>query len=208
MIAKRPTLALAALVAALVLVHGLLLAWLAGGLFQRRFRQDAVGFAALSARPVVDAYQRYHGSGYYKFQELVRGVMRANPELLRLSLLDVGGAVLFDSGELDRPGQRLPAPPVAPPVLAAARGLTVWARTSRDPALGPVLEIVVPHVDEWGRHRYSLRCQVRCRYWNEDQALYWPRAWLAGLACAALGIAAALALAARPGDPTGHSTRA
>lgn len=117
----------------------------------------AVAFGTLAVAPLASAYDAYAASGRPKFREVARRLLALNPEVTSLVLYDVLGAVRFDSRELSGPGVLPVARPAATgELLELVRGLEV--------ASGPVLDeegrrrfrVVVPHVEEWGRRRYTL----------------------------------------------------
>ena len=191
---KRMIIWLSLLVLALIVVHDLVLVLLSAGLFREKFNQDAFGYARMSARPVAEAYERYYQSGYYKFRELIGDAMRMNPDLMRLSLIDVNGTVLFDSRELAEGKATRPAAAAPPDILDAVKGLTLTCRVAGDETGNSVLDIVVPYVEEWGRHRYSVRYQIRYRSWGDARSRLWLRLFLAGIISFVLGACAAVPL--------------
>lgn len=194
---KRLIMVLCALVLALIMVHDLMLVLLSAGLFREKYNQDAFGYARMNARPVTEAYERYYRSGYYKFRELIGDVMTMNPDLLRLTLIDVNGTVLFDSREFDEGRTTRPSEPVQPELLAMVKGLTISGKVAGDEAGNSILDIVVPYVEEWGRHRYSVRYQIRYRSWGHPRSRLWLRLVLSGAISFILGAGAAVLLARR-----------
>ena len=172
----------------LILVHELLVMALAAGIFSRKYHQDAFGYARMSVRPVAEAYARYHDCGYYKFKELVTDVMRMNPDLSRLSLVDVAGRVLFDSREFEA---GLPAKPETisqPELLLAVKSMDLSCRMTRDERGQACMDIVAPYIEEWGQHRLSARYQIRYYSWGDQQSSFWARMMLAGLISFVLGL--------------------
>jgi signal transduction histidine kinase len=162
----RFALAISALVAFVLVANGLVLA-----LANRRHLRDDLerrgdAYARLAVGPVCAAYETYYASGYSKFRELLLETMRLNPDLSRLAIYDTGGRLLFDSSELR--GERLaPAPRAAPPRADAAlgqaiRGLaaTSWTVAERPGGSAPARIVVMPFVEEWGRHRYSVVFEI------------------------------------------------
>lgn len=182
-------------VALLVLQHLLMVAF-TGPARQRQHSQDAFGFARMSARTVAEAYDSYYASGYYKFRELVGDVMRMNPDLRGLSLIDVEGRVLFDSREFDQGKPPAPAKIESTELLAAVKGLELSCRMARGEDGQGLLDITVPYLEEWGRHRVSVRYLVAYRPWGEQWRKIWGRIWMAGLVSLIVG-AAVIFLACR-----------
>ncbi len=180
--------------ALLVLQHLLMVAF-TGPARQRRHSQDAFGFARMSARTVAEAYDSYYASGYYKFRELVGDVMRMNPDLKGLSLIDVEGRILFDSREFEEGKPSVQSKLDGPDLLAAVKGLELSCRMAKHED-GQSLDIVVPYLEEWGRHRVSVRYLIAYRPWGEQWRQIWGRIWLAGLVSLLIG-AAVIFLACR-----------
>jgi len=181
----------------LLLVHNLLIAFLTMDIFKRRFSQDAFSYAKMSARSVAEAYENYYASGYYKFRELVGDVMRINPDLSRLYLINVEGTVLFDSQEFSDGKLSRPQALSDPDMLLAVKGLDITCKMVKGADGKNYLDIIVPYLEEWGRHRVSVRYLVRYRSWGEEQMSLWLRIVLAGVISLGLGAAAIVAASAR-----------
>lgn len=181
----------------LMLLQHLLIASFAGSAVRSQQSRDAFGFARISARTVVEAYDSYYASGYYKFREMVADVMRMNPELEALSLIDVEGRVLFDSREFAEGKPDRPASLDSPEMLAAVKGLDITCRMARGSDGSGRLDIVVPYLEEWGRHRVSVRYLMAYRTWGERWLGLWKRILLAGLVSLVLGAAVIVLACAR-----------
>ena len=174
----------------LLLVHHLLILVFTGPALKQQFSQDAFSYARMSARTVAEAYDSYYASGYYKFREMVGDVMRMNPDVEGVSLIDVEGRVLFDSREFTEGKPAAPRTIDQADLLEAVKGLDITCRMARGPQGGSRLDIIVPYLEEWGRHRLSVRYLVRYRSWGEQRAALWTGLLLAGLVSLGLGAAA------------------
>lgn len=181
---------------ALMVLQHLLIVAFTGSARQRRYNQDAFGYARMSAKTVAEAYENYYASGYYKFRELVGDIMILNPDLRDLWLLDVEGRVLFHSAEFAQGKPSAMGIIDNPELLAAVKGLELSCRMDKDDEGRGVLDIVVPHLEEWGRHRVSVRYRIVYHPWGEQWREIWGRILLAGLVSLALG-AAIILLACR-----------
>jgi signal transduction histidine kinase len=117
----------------------------------------AAAFGTLAVAPLASAYDAYAASGRPKLREVARRLLALNPEVTSLVLYDVLGAVRFDSRELAAPGA-LPVvrPPAAGELLELVRGLEVVSGPALDAEGRRRFRVVVPHVEEWGRRRYTL----------------------------------------------------
>jgi hypothetical protein len=169
------------------LLQHLLMVAFTGPALRIRHSQDAFSFARMSARAVAEAYDSYYASGYYKFRELVGDVMQLNPDLKQVSLVDVEGRVLFDSREFAEGKPAVQAKIESPELLAAVKGLDIACRMAKGGDGRNRLDIVVPYLEEWGRHRVSVRFLIDYRPWGEQWREIWKRILLAGLASLSLG---------------------
>ncbi len=171
----------------LLLLQHLLIVAFTGSAVRRQQSQDAFSYARMSARTVADAYDSYYASGYYKFREMVGDVMRMNPDIRGLSLIDVEGRVLFDSREFTEGKPPRPAVLDNPELLAAVKGLDLTCRMAKGEDGSARLDIVVPYLEEWGRHRVSVRYLMDYLTWGEQWKGIWSRILLAGLVSLVLG---------------------
>lgn len=165
----------------LLISHSILIMVLAGPLLRKQWSQDHLLFAQMSTRTVVEAYDSYYASGYYKFREIVSQVMRMNPNLRGLCLYDVEGRLLFDSQEFDRGRGARPEAAVDQELLMAIRSLEISCRLVGDQGRGRPIEIVVPHLEDWGRHRVSVRYLFSYGTWEDRKLSLLLRLALAGL---------------------------
>jgi signal transduction histidine kinase/DNA-binding response OmpR family regulator len=123
-----------------------------------QIESEARTFAQLTKAPICVGYDGFYRSGFYKFRELVRDAMTLNRDVERIQIIDVNGQVLFDSGDAEEP-----VPPVGPDRLVkepqrleAVKRLEPSVLRGRDAAGEETLEIVAPHLEDWGRHRLSV----------------------------------------------------
>ena len=119
-----------------------------------RLETAARQFAILATPALGQSFDSYFNSGYFKFRQFVLDLLARSDEVTAILICDVDGRVLFDSrlaqaatpldsvATLD--GERL---------LALRRVEPSEIRPAGD-ASGP-FEIVVPYVEDWGRHRLS-----------------------------------------------------
>ncbi len=147
-------------------VTGILLVLVAASLVFVRYRDEkkllennALMFAQTTNDQICQGYRVYYDSGSYKFLEIVRSTMELNQDVQRILVLSVSGEVLYDSLEsidynleLDRPVRRLEDRRL----IEASAKLHFRVFHASDPHLGPILMIVSPYVEEWGRHESSV----------------------------------------------------
>jgi signal transduction histidine kinase/ActR/RegA family two-component response regulator len=204
---RRFVLAISLLVALVLVAQAAVLALFGSRHLRREIEARAVSYATLAVGPACDAYQTYYRSGFSKFRELVLELVGLNPDLEELAIYDVEGRLLFRSGDLalDAGGRDGPgrvgaggAPSgrdettaaAGERLLAALRGLERQAWTDGGGGERRYL-VVVPRVEEWGRHRYSVA--FRFSYGGLGRAT-WGIAWrIGGLALLALAVGVAIA---------------
>jgi len=206
---RRFVLAIAVLVAVVLLTQAAVLWWFGRRHFRQETEERASSYSRLAVDPVCDAYQTYFDSGFSKFRELVGEIAELDPDLEGLRIYDVDGELLFDSDELDRHGRPAEPPrrPTAadPRLLTALGGLepTAWRETGEGERR---YVVVAPHIEEWGRHRYSV--VFRFSYQGLAKAT-WGVGWqLGGLAllALALGVGCAFVLSAQALGPVARLT--
>ena len=117
-------------------------------------RPAARQFAVLATPALGQSFDSYFNSGYFKFRQFVLDLLARSDEVTAILVCDVEGRVLFDS-RADRRTRRRSTP--WPRSTASGSGVAA-RRAQRDPAGGRgrrAFEIVVPYVEDWGRHRLS-----------------------------------------------------
>ncbi|HVS02589.1 MAG TPA: hybrid sensor histidine kinase/response regulator [Thermoanaerobaculia bacterium] len=155
----RFVVAISALVALVLLALAIVLAVTGRRGLRRDLESHAESFALLATAPLCTAYETYYTSGYSKFRELVSDVAGRQPDLVEVAIYDTSGRQLFTSAEFAREVLGpLPVPAAAvvdSRLLLAVRGLAPVSWRDRDAHAEERFVVAVPHVEEWGRHRYS-----------------------------------------------------
>lgn len=153
--------AYSALVASFLLVSMGVQVWMQRRALQRDINVNALSYSLLARKPVCEAYEIYYNSGYYKFREIMLDLMKMNPDLLHIAVVDVNGWQLFDSFELDegfegfRKERRRAVEDAE--VLRRVRSLDPSTRVVRGADGKDMLEVIAPYVEEWGHHKYSVK---------------------------------------------------
>jgi signal transduction histidine kinase/ActR/RegA family two-component response regulator len=160
-IRRRFVVAIGLLVALVLLAQAAALYLIGSRYLVEEIENRARAYGELAAEPICDAYVTYFASGQSKFQQLVLDVANLNPDLDQLAIYDIDMNELWHSAGHER---REATPPEAAPPLTldrhrlaqAVRGLetTAWREGERQ-GDGRFL-LVVPYVEEWGRHQYSV----------------------------------------------------
>jgi signal transduction histidine kinase len=119
---------------------------------------NADSFSSLSVVYVIENYNLYHESGFYKFTEVIDNLMNLNHDLEEIQIVNMSGKILFDSTEIQAgkydeitQGERF------------LENATLIQRAG-DPTSSLILneqtrhiDIIQPYFEEWGRHDYSVR---------------------------------------------------
>ncbi len=156
---RRFVVAITALVGVVLVVLALALGLSSRQRLQSEIEAHARSYARLAVGPFCRAYETYFDSGHSKFLQLVDDLAELSSDLVAVEIYDTTGRVLYSTGSLRESTSLVPVarPDVVsedPRVRAAARGLdSVAWRTPRPVRYYTVME---PHVEEWGRHRYSV----------------------------------------------------
>ena len=118
----------------------------------------ADSFSSLSVGYVIDNYNLYYESGFYKFTGIISDLMNLNHNLKEIQIVNMDGKILFDSTEIQdgkydetTHGERF------------LENATLIQRAG-DPTSSLILnektrhiDIIQPYFEEWGRHDYSVR---------------------------------------------------
>lgn len=119
---------------------------------------NAASFSSLSVAYVMDNYDVYYNSGFYKFTEIIDDLLKLNTDLVKLQIIDVNGKILFDSDEVfeGKYDER----------INGARYLdnTTLIQRAGEPTSSLVFDeetrsfdIIEPFFEQWGIHGYSVR---------------------------------------------------
>jgi signal transduction histidine kinase len=157
----RNAILFSSLIAIILLSNAVLVIYLKYAQFQNDIEQRAITFADLGVKPICDGYDNYYGSSYFKFRELIRSLMTSEPDLIRIRVLNLKGAILFDSNDLLDLNFVPQANEVRsitrdPYFLNSIQQTEISQRNIKDLHGDENLEIVSPFIDESGAHKYSV----------------------------------------------------
>ena len=127
---------------------------------RERLESAAQQFAVLATPAVGQSFDTYFHSGFFKLRQLVIDLLARSEEVTAILISDAEGRVLFDSRRMDSPPT---ASAEAAPRLTGERLLAVrqvQPSQIRPAGEGGSLEIVVPYLEDWGRHRLSILYHV------------------------------------------------
>jgi signal transduction histidine kinase/CheY-like chemotaxis protein len=158
----RTALAIATVIVASLLANSAYLFYRQRREIRNQIKSEAENFAELATGSICAAYETFYTSGYYKFSELINRRMELNRDVTRIRIVKVDGEVLFDSDRRDGPAAATDKPVFIgdAELLGAVKGLELAVLPGAQPDGAPGLQIVAPHVEEWGRHQLSVVYQV------------------------------------------------
>jgi signal transduction histidine kinase/DNA-binding response OmpR family regulator len=175
----RTALALSSVIVGILVFNAISLILTKRAELRKNIRSEAVTFALLTRAPICSGYDLYYASGFYKFRELIRDLLKMNDDVVRIQIINVTGQVVFDSEELDEVGgQRwqggAPRWVQEPERLEAVKKLDYTLLPGKDAEGEENLEIVAPYLEDWGRHKLSVSYLVSYRRLNPNiDALVW-----------------------------------
>ena len=170
----RTALAMSAVIVAILLANALYLILTKRTQLREGIEQRALTFALLTRAPICTGYETYKDSGFYKFRELMRDLLTLDPDVVRITIVNVNGQVLFDTATLDDSGPQTAEPPrrwvQEPARLDAVKRLEYTLLKGTDAGGGDTLEIVAPYLEDWNRHKLSVAYDVSYRNLKPDIA--------------------------------------
>jgi|GEM_PF-1975736 len=122
---------------------------------------SVVSSSNIFSRYIIDTYELYYNSGTLKFQEVMGQIGDINKDFRSFQIIDMDGNMLFDSGvsALSTNEKKIKSE-LDTNILSSSE---VYTKKS-----GNRIEyIVVPHIDDWGNHKYSVKYHVNYQDANE-----------------------------------------
>lgn len=117
-------------------------------------------------RYIIDTYELYYDSGTLKFQEIMNHINELSNDFSSFQVVSVDGNVLFDSSQKDvNERTNLEKSNLSPDIINSTSIYTQKTNEKID-------YIVVPHVDDWGNHKYSIRYSTNYSDVNEKLDRY------------------------------------
>jgi signal transduction histidine kinase len=118
----------------------------------------ATSFSSLSTSSVIENFEFYNESGFYKFTEVIDNIMKLNDNLITIQIVNVNGKILFDSVEVQTGkydertnGERF----LENATLMQQAGGSVYSLFLNEQTRR--VDILQPFFEDWGRHDYSVR---------------------------------------------------
>ena len=118
----------------------------------------ATSFSSLSVSYVMGNYVLYFDSGFYRFTEVIDGLMKLNTNLIDVQVVDVNGKIFFDSSEIQAGKYDERTNGVR--ILDNATLIQKAGNPDTSVALNETtrrIDIMQPYFEEGGGHEYSVR---------------------------------------------------
>jgi signal transduction histidine kinase len=119
---------------------------------------NAASFSSLSVTYVINNYDVYYNSGFYKFTEIIDDLLKLNTDLVKLQIINVNGKILFDSDEVFEGkyderinGERYLDNATLIQRAGEPTSSLVFDEKTRS------FDIIEPFFEQWGIHGYSVR---------------------------------------------------
>ena len=120
--------------------------------------QNAESFSSLAGEYIINNYETYYESGFYKFIEIIDEIMSLNQNIKLIQIFDVNGKILFNSTELTQGkydvftyGERFTTDQDLIQRAGSANPSEIFLEETNQ------IDIMQPYFEEWGRHDYSIR---------------------------------------------------
>ena len=116
----RTAVAIASVIVAILVANAVYLILTKRAELRKQTEDQALNFALLTRDRIGSGYETYDVKDF-KFRQLMREILQLNPDVDRIQIIDVDGAIRFDStapeGAPDRTGRQQPTPPIKDPQL-------------------------------------------------------------------------------------------
>src|SRR5262245_66233862 len=89
----RTALALSSVIVAILVFNAVYLILTKRAELRKNIREEALTFALLTRAPICSGYDLYYASGFYKFRELMRDLIKMNDDVVRIQIINVNGQI-------------------------------------------------------------------------------------------------------------------
>lgn len=122
-------------------------------------QSGVVNFAQMTVAPICQSYSIYYTSGYFKFRGIIANIFRMNDNIVEIQIIDVNGVVMFDSRQMDAERSAIVRKPESyeSDLMERVKRLDMSHKLIRTADNKEVISVVMPYVEEWGRHKLSVR---------------------------------------------------
>lgn len=126
---------------------------------KEEIQSGVISFAQMTAAPICQNYYVYYTSGYFKFRGLLANYFKMNENIVEIQIVDVNGVVMFDSRLMDSERSDIIRKPETyePELMERVKRLDLSYKIIRTADNQEIISVVMPYIEEWGRHRLSVR---------------------------------------------------
>jgi len=126
---------------------------------KRDIQDGVVAFAQMTVAPICQSYYIYYNSGYFKFRGILANFFRMNDNITDIQIIDVNGEVKFDSQQMniEHSGKPWKSDMYEPELMERVKRLDLSQKIIRTSDGKQAISVVMPYIEEWGRHRLSVR---------------------------------------------------
>ena len=125
-----------------------------------RLISQAKSFSQLSIGPIIETYELYFDSGYFKFRELMLETLSLNSDISRIQIIDIQGNILVDTESLKKaevwqrykPEEEQISETLKKNLQSSPEYFVLHAQKKE-----LISEILYPYSDDWGRYSYNVR---------------------------------------------------
>ena len=125
-----------------------------------RLTSQAKSFSQLSVKPIVETYELYFDSGYFKFRELILKTLDLNSDISRIQIINTEGNILADTESLKKANvwqKYKPEEEQIPETLRKNLQSSQEYFVPDPKGKGLISEIIYPYSDDWGKYSYNVR---------------------------------------------------
>ena len=125
-----------------------------------RLMSQAKSFSQLSIGPIIETYELYFDSGYFKFRELMLETLDLNSDISRIQIIDTEGNILADTESLKKADvwqKYKPEEKQIPKALKENLQSSPEYFVPHPQKKELISEILYPYSDDWGKYSYSVR---------------------------------------------------
>jgi len=136
-----------------------------------RLISQAKSFSQLSIRPIIETYELYFDSGYFKFRELTLKTLDLNSDISRIQIIDTEGNILADTESLKKAEvwqKYKPEEEQIPETLKKNLRSSQEYFVPDPKGKGLISEILYPYSDDWGKYSYNVRYFVSYERVEDD----------------------------------------
>lgn len=158
---------------------------------------NAENFSRLTTSKVVEYYQKYNDSGYFKLYDLVDEMLTQNNEISAIYLIRTDGKVLFGPEDLIQRHQPGTIDREIPESIQHRLFLAELTVETIERDGKPYMEILSPHIEEWGKHTYSVLYLFNFDTLDNRLTIMRQQFLLIGGICIAIGVFLSMVLSSR-----------